>query len=215
MSLGKIYAVDTVDLTLLKSNPPRLLVETTGRVTSTGWTGGSAIPYMYVTTPDDRIQDFDIVAEEPGPGAIVLPVLTPIRIEHVMPSVDVANYWSPGEALAGIRCHATANSKIATFEHREGMPPALMLEADDFETYSPISPDGPSFVIDIKPKFRPRDVNIMRAIGGFDLHVYEDVKANAQKIFERLNDGSMPCDGPWPPADVSLFKDWMDKGMAA
>ena len=214
MSLGKIYAVDTVDLTLLKSNPPQLLIEVIGRATSSGWSGGSLIPYAYVTPPADRIQDFDVVAKAPGPEVIVLPIQSPIRIEHVLPSVNIENYWGPGIALAGVRCHATANAKIATFEQREGMAAPLTLEAEEITRYSPISPSGPSFAENIKPLFRSRDVNVMRTIGGFDLHAYEDVKTNAQRIFDRLADGSMPCDGAWPRADIELFKEWMDKGMA-
>jgi hypothetical protein len=215
MSLEKIYAVDSVDLTLLKSNPPQLLIEVMGRVPSSGWSSGSLIPYAYVMPPADRIQDFDVVAEAPRPGVIVLPVLTPIRIEHVLPSVDIESYWGAGMALAGVRCHATANTKIATFEQREGMPAALTIRAEDIASYSPVGPSGPSFAEDIKPLFRPRDVNVMRAIGGFDLHDYDDVKTNVDKIFARLSDGTMPCDGPWPQSDIELFKSWMDAGMQA
>lgn len=214
MNLKKIYSADTIDLMLLKSNPPQLLIEVTGRVPSSGWSGGSLIPYAYVTPPADQFQDFDVVAEAPRPSVIVLPVLRPIRIEHLLPSVDIENYWGPGVALAGVHCHATANAKIATFEQREGMTAALTLEAEDIANYSPIGASGPSFAEDIKPLFRPLDVNVMRAIGGFDLHDYDDVKAKAQKILDRLEDGSMPCDGAWPLADIDLFKQWMDKGMA-
>lgn len=215
MSLGKIHAVDTVDLTLMKSNPPQLLITICGRVTSTGWSGGGAVPHVYVTPPADGIQDFEVVAERPQPGVIVLPVLTPIRIEHILPDIDIANYWGPGTPLIGVRCHATSNSKMATFDRREGMVQAVTIEGNEIATYSPVSPAGPSFATDIKPLFRPRDVNIMRAISGFDLHVYDDVKGAADRILARLSDGSMPCDGAWPASDIALFKDWMDRGMAA
>jgi len=46
----------------------------------------------------------------------------------------------------------------------------------------------------------------------FDLGQYEDVKENATAIAERLSDGSMPCDGPWPAERVALFRQWMDEG---
>ena len=46
------------------------------------------------------------------------------------------------------------------------------------------------------------------------LSSYEDVKAHAGAIYERLNDGSMPCDGPWFEAQVELFKKWTEEGMA-
>ncbi len=214
MNLEKIYSVDTLDMTLLKSNPPNLLIEVGGRVTSSGWSGGALVIYSYATPPADRIQEFDVVAIAPDPGTIVLPVLTPIRIEHVLQSIDVENYWGPELSLAGVRCHGVANAKIATFEKREGMIEALILEADEIAGYSGVEEGVRSFATDIRSLFRPRDVNVMRAIGGFDLHSYDDVKANAQKIFDRLTDGSMPCDGPWPQDDIDHFKTWMETGMA-
>jgi hypothetical protein len=42
---------------------------------------------------------------------------------------------------------------------------------------------------------------------------YDDVKAKASGIYSRLEDGSMPCDSPWPKERVELFKRWMDEGM--
>lgn len=49
---------------------------------------------------------------------------------------------------------------------------------------------------------------------GLDLSSYEDVKAQADEIYSRLEDGSMPCDAPWPSEQVALFKRWLDEGMA-
>ena len=69
----------------------------------------------------------------------------------------------------------------------------------------------PTFTADIKPLFRVRDINAMR--GRFDLSKYEDVKRHAKAIYDRLEDGSMPCDGPWPEEQVVIFKKWMDTGM--
>jgi len=46
----------------------------------------------------------------------------------------------------------------------------------------------------------------------FDLSSYEDVKANAEAIHDKLADGSMPCDGPWPDEQVQRFRAWIDAG---
>ena len=71
-----------------------------------------------------------------------------------------------------------------------------------------------SFASDIRPLFRDTpDVDAMKDFG-LDLSSYDDVKAQAQGIYARLEDGSMPCDGPWPKDQMSLFKQWMDEGMA-
>ena len=71
-----------------------------------------------------------------------------------------------------------------------------------------------SFRADIRPLFRDMpDVDSMKDFG-LDLSSYEQVKAQAAKIYETLENGSMPCDAPWPPEQVALFKRWMDEGMA-
>jgi hypothetical protein len=71
-----------------------------------------------------------------------------------------------------------------------------------------------SFASDIRPLFRDTpDVNTMKRMG-LDLSSYDDVKEKAAAIHSRLQDGSMPCDGPWPAERVALFKQWMDEGMA-
>jgi len=71
-----------------------------------------------------------------------------------------------------------------------------------------------SFAGDIRPLFRDTpDVKSMKGMG-LDLSSYADVKAKAQAIYSRLEDGSMPCDGAWPEDQVARFKRWMDEGMA-
>lgn len=50
--------------------------------------------------------------------------------------------------------------------------------------------------------------------GHFDLSSCDDVRANAERIYERLTDGSMPRDGRWPADDVDLLRAWIDGGSA-
>jgi hypothetical protein len=71
-----------------------------------------------------------------------------------------------------------------------------------------------SFANDIRPLFRDEpDISAMSSMG-LDLSSYDNVKAQSKAIYDRLEDGSMPCDGPWPKEQVSLFKRWIDEGMA-
>ena len=70
----------------------------------------------------------------------------------------------------------------------------------------------PGFERDIRPLFRDKDIDDMRF--AFDLSQYTDVKDNAQNIYERLQDQSMPCDEPWPPERLTLFRQWIDQGCA-
>jgi hypothetical protein len=47
----------------------------------------------------------------------------------------------------------------------------------------------------------------------FDLTSYAEVCAHAEEIYERLAEGSMPCDAPWADTDVATFRSWIDAGM--
>jgi len=67
------------------------------------------------------------------------------------------------------------------------------------------------FAVDIKPLFREDDRDSMDF--AFDLWSYDDVKANAALILERLEDGTMPCDEPWSEDRVQNFRDWIAKGL--
>lgn len=68
----------------------------------------------------------------------------------------------------------------------------------------------PSFETDIKPMFRERDRQSMQR--AFDLWSYDDVSQHADAILNRLQAGTMPCDGSWPPAQVDLFQRWAESG---
>ena len=69
-----------------------------------------------------------------------------------------------------------------------------------------------SFERDIRPLFRERDVSSMSSV--FDLSSYPDVRENAEAIYGRLADGSMPCDGGWSAEHVQRFRMWIDTGFA-
>jgi hypothetical protein len=69
---------------------------------------------------------------------------------------------------------------------------------------------APSFERDIRPLFRSKDIESMSA--AFDLSSYDDVRTNAEPIYERLANGSMPCDGAWPPEEIERFRGWIDAG---
>ena len=69
-----------------------------------------------------------------------------------------------------------------------------------------------SFSTDIRPLFRPSDVESMKPTG-LDLSSYEEVKKRAQAIYARLSAKEMPCDGPWSDDHLKKFKDWMQGGM--
>jgi len=67
-----------------------------------------------------------------------------------------------------------------------------------------------SFVADVRPLFRDLDIGQMRHY--VDLSDYTDVRSHAEAIYERVEDGSMPCDQPWTDDNVALFRRWIDGG---
>ena len=71
--------------------------------------------------------------------------------------------------------------------------------------------DGPvGFETHIKPLFRERDRRAMQS--RFDLWSHDDVRQHADVILDRLRDGTMPCDGSWPAAQIDLFARWIADG---
>jgi len=66
------------------------------------------------------------------------------------------------------------------------------------------------FARDIKQLFRDKDRDSMSF--AFDLGAHADVSEHAEHILERLREGSMPCDGPWPEPQVDLFERWVKGG---
>ncbi len=70
-----------------------------------------------------------------------------------------------------------------------------------------------SFAADVQNLFREvPDREDMILFGGFDLHKFEDVRDHADRILEVLVDGSMPCDGSWPPDRIAIFRKWIEDG---
>lgn len=69
-----------------------------------------------------------------------------------------------------------------------------------------------TFGEDVQPLFRGKDVEEMKDIANLDLSNYEDVRSNAEIIYARLDDGTMPCDGPWPDENIETFRRWIDQG---
>jgi hypothetical protein len=75
-----------------------------------------------------------------------------------------------------------------------------------------------SFHADIRPLFTERDIRAMSK--AFDLGSYDDVRAHAAVIYDRIRGiggAVMPPSppkggGPWPPSQIELFAKWIADG---
>ena len=75
-----------------------------------------------------------------------------------------------------------------------------------------------SFQADIRPLFTQRDIEGMKK--GFNLASYDEVKAHAAAIYDRIRGiggAVMPPppprgEGPWPQSNIDLFAKWMADG---
>nr|QBK86471.1 MAG: hypothetical protein LCMAC102_02660 [Marseillevirus LCMAC102] len=74
------------------------------------------------------------------------------------------------------------------------------------------SKSSPTFKTHIRPLFRDHDIDSMMSFG-LNLGDYTDVKNNANVIYDRVKEGSMPCDGAWNDEKIALFKKWIGSGM--
>ena len=75
-----------------------------------------------------------------------------------------------------------------------------------------------SFEADIRPLFTDRDIEGMKK--GFNLASYDEVKAHAPAIYDRIRGiggAVMPPppprgEGPWPQSNIDLFAKWLADG---
>jgi hypothetical protein len=82
---------------------------------------------------------------------------------------------------------------------------------EGYDIYSIPDPKIPSFKKNIVILFRPYDIDSMK--WKFDLSNYDQVRIYAEPIYKKLKSGMMPCDKPWDPLNIAMFKRWIDTGM--
>ena len=111
------------------------------------------------------------------------------------PNMPMPRWWWVCDATPGSRVSALAT---------DGAEKAAEIKL-------PTAGEDVGFEQHVKPLFRERDRTSMKF--AFDLWSYDEVRANADAILERVQNGTMPCDGTWPPEWVSVFERWTQTGM--
>jgi truncated hemoglobin YjbI len=100
-------------------------------------------------------------------------------------------------------CEATPGSR----------PSALDQQPEEGPMAPPKGDEPLSFNTHVKPLFRQSDQRSMSF--AFDLWSHEDVSQHADAILQALQEGNMPCDGPWPQEQIETFRQWASSGKPA
>jgi hypothetical protein len=135
------------------------------------------------------------------------------RVQQSAPD-DVATALGPvGSTLTGVADllarHFGDWGAVSRFVPAGGEQPAI----GETSSQPRQSDEPPGFDRDIKPLFREHDRESMRS--RFDLWSLADVSTHADAILQRLEAGTMPCDGAWPAERVAVFRRWRDAGKPA
>jgi hypothetical protein len=129
--------------------------------------------------------------------------------------------WDSRLALAesAAKAGVPADEPMPRWDWGPAGPPAVSAGGAETEAAEPDQPavtlPGPdeavSFEAHVKPLFRARDRQSM--LFALDLWARADVQAHAADILDRLREGTMPCDGAWPPEKVDVFRRWTESGF--
>ena len=110
--MQRVLSVESATLHVVNGPQPQIGVSAIGTVPSSGWRNPQLAAWFYIRPPEDGIQDFDFVAEEPD--GITLPVVLPVSATLTI-GRDRENYWGQNQPLNGVRIHSKSNSVEAEF----------------------------------------------------------------------------------------------------
>ena len=124
----------------------------------------------------------------------------------------------PGVGLAGQRRYGAAAAVLPTppgTGARPGPPAPAPPDAGRSRT-APVTLPGPdetvSFAAHIKPLFRERDRQSM-SVRLRPVVLTTTSRRTPPTSSARLRDGTMPCDGAWPPEQIEVFPRWTESGF--
>jgi len=135
MDTRAIYDVESVSLSILKTNPPSLLIQATGHTLSTGWTDIKLNKRIYVTEPANGIWEFDLVGTPPA--GVSAPLIMPVAAEFT---------WKDFPAsVKGIKVYSASNYKTTLLNRNKPKPPVTdpgiqIINFDAWVDMQPIQP---------------------------------------------------------------------------
>lgn len=95
-----IFVVNTVELDIMKSDPPQLTIIAKGQVNTGGWT--DPVLVLKEMIPPDGMYEFDFCATPPDPTSYVPQVMVDVEAKYVMQAIT--------EDLKGVKVVAETNS---------------------------------------------------------------------------------------------------------
>ncbi len=101
--MQKVYQIDGVSLTVLRTHPASLSISVEGQTSTPGFTNFHLEHYVYINPPEDGIYNADMVATPPR--GVVIQVISPFEHQEVW-----ENY--PAEHLKGVRIHGATNDVV-------------------------------------------------------------------------------------------------------
>jgi CDGSH-type Zn-finger protein/truncated hemoglobin YjbI len=184
--------------------------------------------FAEIMPPDYPQREAAFLAEAFGGPAATLPIGRPAFTEEqrarwvalAIRSGDDARLPADPQFRAALTSYLEWKSRITVapptrWDWGPAGPPAEEAAPAAADSTQEVTVPGPdetvSFETHVKPLFREDDRQSMSF--ALDLWGYDDVRAHAADILERLTDGSMPCDGSWPAAKVEVFKRWTESGF--
>lgn len=144
MSYSKVHSIQAATFFINKKNPPEISIHAKGEVPTTGWTNAQLIPFMYITPPNDGIQEFDFTAN--SPEGVVFEVFSPI----------VANYYfEKPNWMRGFKIYTSSNNS------------KVMLNSQSYKTIN-IGPKTTTIMLPNDDEFLDEDSYINILYGGED-----------------------------------------------
>jgi hypothetical protein len=133
METVRILEISSLEVSLLKTNPPSLHIVAKGKNGNSNTTNIRLEPRVYIVPPPDGIWEFDFVGDRPQ---VVDGVITPVSAEY--------NWKHFPESVKGIKVYASINSKVALLSKKDKAPSTLskieLLSAEAWVDTQPIQP---------------------------------------------------------------------------
>ena len=99
----KVQTVDSVRLTILKTNPLTLRIEAAGSVPTSGYKDAELAAWIYIQPPADGIYSFDFIARPPSG-----------HVTQIVSPIEAVEHWQPfPKGLKGVRIISSSNEKTA------------------------------------------------------------------------------------------------------